>query len=375
MKYLHKKIVNESHGINSTGNRRWRLWQIEPSIACNLKCVMCPWADARTNVTNKGHMSEEIWEALRPHLEDVQLIDFTGGGEPLLQKHLLSWITQAKRAGCNVGFLSNGLLLNKAISKQIIDSGIDWIGFSIDGANRSTYDLIRKGSDFDKVCSNIRYFIDQRSLKHPLVMINFVIMTLNDHQLEEIIHLAKRLGVDQVNFKQCDVIRGERGKKLGLFGAEESKQIRRLQKKLNKAARLARKLDIKTTSFSFVPKEQQVCDQDPRDSMFISYDGTGSPCINLAIDGTSTFLGTNVVFPHISYGTMPDAGVLDLWDSELCRGYRGSFEQRVTVYDNFLATADLGHDVIKLKAALHAAAEAMPEAPEGCKTCHYLYGI
>jgi len=52
---------------------------------------MCPWDDARKNVTNKGYMSEEIWRALSPHLGDVQFIDFAGGGEPLLQKHLLSW--------------------------------------------------------------------------------------------------------------------------------------------------------------------------------------------------------------------------------------------------------------------------------------------
>ena len=336
---------------------------------------MCPWDDARKNVTNKGYMSEEIWGALSPHLGDVQFIDFTGGGEPLLQKHLLSWITQAKGANCNVGFLSNGLLLNPILSKKIIDSGIDWIGFSVDGADQSTYELIRQGSDFDKLCLNIKNFTDQRTNKHPLVMINFVIMTLNYHQLGGIINLAKRLGADQVNFKQCDVIRGELGKNLGLFGAEESKQIKRLQKELNKASRLARKLDIKTTSFSFVPKEQPVCDQDPRDSLFISYDGTGSPCINMAIGGASTFLNKDVIFPHISYGNIPHDGVLDLWDSEHCRGYRSSFEQRVTAYDNSLASADLGHDIIKLKEALRAAAKAMPEAREGCRTCHYLYGI
>lgn len=377
LKYLPRKVVSVSRntGTNSTGNRRWRLWQIEPAITCNLKCVMCPWDDARNNVTNKGYMSEEIWGGLSPHLEDVQFIDFTGGGEPLLQKHLLSWITQAKGANCNVGFLSNGSLLNPILSQKIIDSGIDWIGFSVDGADQFTYELIRQGSNFDKLCTNIKKFTDLRTNKHPLVMINFVIMTLNYHQLGGIINLAKRLGADQVNFKQCDVIRGKYGKNLGLFGVEESKQIKQLQKELNKASRLARKLGIKITSFSFVPKEQPVCDQDPRDSLFISYDGTGSPCINLAIGGSSTFLDKDVIFPHISYGNLLNDEVLDLWGSELCCNYRSSFEQRVTAHDNSLASADLGHDIIKLKEALRAAVKAMPEAREGCRTCHYLYGI
>ena len=58
------------------------------------------------------------------------------------------------------------------------------------------------------------------------------------------IKLADELGVDQVNFKQCDVIRGENGKGLGLFASKETKQIREMEKKLSKARRLAKKRNI-----------------------------------------------------------------------------------------------------------------------------------
>ena len=68
--------------------RRWRLLQIESAIACNLRCVMCPWREITKNVVNRGLMSQEIWESIRPHLPEIKSIDFTGGGEPLLQSHL-----------------------------------------------------------------------------------------------------------------------------------------------------------------------------------------------------------------------------------------------------------------------------------------------
>ena len=78
-------------------------------------------------------------------------------------------------------------------------------------------------------------------------------MQMNFHQVEEIIKLAARLGVGQVNFKQCDVIREERGKGYGLFAREETREVRRLEKSLSKACRLGRRLQVHTTAFSFIP--------------------------------------------------------------------------------------------------------------------------
>ena len=375
LKHLRNKAVTVANAEKPKELRRWRLLQVESSLACNLKCIMCPWVDERKNMQQRGHMSEATWEALLPHLPEVRSIDFTGGGEPLLQKNLFTWLGQAKASGCEVGFLTNGLLLNEEASKRVLDAGVNWVGFSVDGADKETYDFIRRGSDFDIICKNIKYLTENRVDTLPLTMINFVIMQTNYHQLEKIIQLAYDLGVDQVNFKQCDVIRGDHGKEFGLFASEETKKVKQLKKALDKANRLARKLGVKTTSFSFVPEEQSVCDQDPRDSMFIRFDGSVSPCINLAIGGPSTFLGKDIIFPHVAYGKLPDEDLLSLWESEQCNFYRSTFSQRVKAHDAALVRADFGHDVIKLKEAFQQAIKAMPEAPEGCKTCHYLYDI
>ena len=375
LKHLRNKALSESEEDKPHEYRRWRLWQVESSIACNLRCIMCPWEDVRREAENRGHMREEVWDSIVPYLNDVRSVDFTGGGEPLLQPRLLDWIAQAKAAGCDAGFLSNGMLLQPSISDSLLDLGLNWIGFSIDGADRTTYEMIRRGADFDKLCDNISYLTGRRVNNRPLVMINFVIMRTNFHQLEPIVRLAHELQADQVNFKQCDVVRGEHGKGHGLFDSSDSKEIKELQKAMKKATRLARKLDIRTTAFSFLPDEQPVCDQDPRDSLFIRHDGCVSPCINLAIGGPSTFLGTDVVFPQVCYGTLPGPKLTDLWQTDSCRFYRQSFERRVKAHDASLSRADFGHDIIKLKKAFRDAVEAMEQAPEGCRTCHYLYDI
>ncbi len=87
---LRNRVLHQTDHLKPHKYRRWRLWQVESSLACNLQCIMCPWKGERQMMRERGHMKEEIWQALVPHLRDVCSVDFTGGGEPLLQKNLLS---------------------------------------------------------------------------------------------------------------------------------------------------------------------------------------------------------------------------------------------------------------------------------------------
>lgn len=354
--------------------RRWRFLQVESAIACNLNCIMCPWGQARKSAGKEGLMRQEIWESIKPYLEDVHSIDFTGGGEPLLQPRLAEWITDAEAAGCETGILTNALLLTKDKSHKLMDAGLDWLCVSMDGATAEIYNQVRRGSDFNKVCENVKYFCSIRKGNRPKVMINFVLMEVNFHQVEEIIRLAAGMGVDQVNYKQCDVVRGEHGRGFGLFAKEQTKDIRRLEKSLSKARRLAKKLNIQTTAFPFTPEELSVCDQDPRNSMFIRYNGEVAPCINLAIGGPTTFLGNDVIMPSVHYGKLPENDLLDLWETAICKFYRDRFEERVKAEENALVGSLMGGSSNRYT-ALKAAHDAMPEAPEGCKVCHYLYNI
>ncbi len=359
----------------SLKSRPWRLFQVESAIACNLKCVMCPWREMAKKVENRGIMTPAVWESIRPYLDRVQSVDFTGGGEPLLQPKLAEWIADATRTGCETGFLSNGLLLTEEKLKEILDAGINWICISMDGATAEMYNKIRIGSNFERVCENVANIARLRTGNIPKTMINFVLMDINSQQMEEIVQLAARLGVDQLNFKQCDVIRGQEGKGFGLFASEESREISRLQKSLEKARRLAKKLNVETTAFAFTPQELAVCEQDPRDSLFIRYDGTVAPCINLALGGPTTFLGEDVTMRSVHYGRLPGDDLMDLWETGACQFYRNKFQERVEKHDNIIMNGLLGGGGGNRSKVLKEAREAMPESPRGCNVCHYLYNI
>jgi MoaA/NifB/PqqE/SkfB family radical SAM enzyme len=244
----------------------------------------------------------------------------------------------------------------------------------MDGADADMYNRIRLGSNFDRVCENLANIVELGVGKVPKTMINFVLMDTNFHQVEEIVRLAGSLGVDQVNFKQCDVIRGDSGKGLGLFSTRETKEIKNLKKSLTKAQSLAKKLNVATTAFAFTPEERPVCAQDPRDSLFIRYDGSVAPCINLALGGPTTFLGREATMPTVHYGRIPDRGLSDLWETEECKFYRNLFQSRVQAHEDVILK-NLMESPSGRERTLQAAREAMPKAPQGCKVCHYLYDI
>jgi short-subunit dehydrogenase/MoaA/NifB/PqqE/SkfB family radical SAM enzyme len=359
----------------SPSGRRWRLLQVESSLACNLRCLMCPWKEISKKAPDRGVMSPDVWGAIRPYLKEVASIDFTGGGEPLLQPHLAEWIGEAKSAGCETGFLSNGLLLTAKRLRAILDAGVDWICISMDGASAETYNRIRVGSNFERVCENVANIAALRSGRIPKTMINFVLMEMNFEEIDDIVRLAANLGVDQVNFKQCDVIRGQDGKGFGLFADSDNRRIRKFKKALTRTRRLAKKLGVATTAFSFTPNELPVCEQDPRDSMFVRHDGIVAPCINQAIGGATTFLGRDVDMPNVHYGKLPEDDLMDLWESSMCRFYRERFQERVEKHEAVMVESLVGGGGGGGTQTFDRAREAMPDPPKGCNVCHYLYDI
>ena len=82
---------------------------------------------------------------------------------------------------------TNGTLLTKAASERLIDAGLTRMMVSLDALTDETYRKIRVGSDMPKVLRNIHDFLEiraQKSKRLPLLSVNFVLMSLNEDELQ-----------------------------------------------------------------------------------------------------------------------------------------------------------------------------------------------
>jgi MoaA/NifB/PqqE/SkfB family radical SAM enzyme len=172
---------------------------IEVTNHCNLLCETCP--RTFTTYEDPRALSWENFLRIVDQFPQMERAVLHGIGEPLLNKELPRMIAHLKARGVYVLFNTNATLLNDAWSLKLIESGLDELRVSIDGANPRTYAIIRGAPLFDKVVGNLRRFIEiQQHLKadRPRASLWMTGLRENIAELPDVIRLAADIGVPEV---------------------------------------------------------------------------------------------------------------------------------------------------------------------------------
>ena len=128
---------------------------------CNLSCSHC-YIDAGPDAADtspQGELSHEEAKAFIADLATIKipLLMFTGG-EPLVRPDFWELAEFAKAFGLTTAMSTNGTLITPKIAEKIKDSGIEYVGVSLDGATRETHDAIRnKTGCFDASVRALKY--------------------------------------------------------------------------------------------------------------------------------------------------------------------------------------------------------------------------
>jgi MoaA/NifB/PqqE/SkfB family radical SAM enzyme len=179
---------------------------IEPTNRCNLECRTCI-----RNAWNEplGQMSKETFSRIIEGLKAFSsspTVFFGGFGEPLAHPDIADMVTQAKNLGGSVELITNGTLLTKDLTKQLIDAGLDMLWVSLDGAKPESYADVRLGAALPEVISNLKNFRDACPLDEdflefffpyptkPKIGIVFVAMKRNIADLPSVVQLGSRSG-------------------------------------------------------------------------------------------------------------------------------------------------------------------------------------
>ncbi|WP_404421983.1 radical SAM/SPASM domain-containing protein [Nibricoccus sp. IMCC34717] len=168
---------------------------VENISRCNFKCVMCTVAEFPKGKRGRDMTVEEFKRLIDEQVGLVE-IKLHGLGEPLLQGDAYyEMIRYARARHIWVRTVTNGsaLHINDNIRK-LVDSGINEIQVSIDGADKRSFELIRRGSHFERVVENalrLNTYCSEKGV--TLTKMWTVVQKENAHQLSDLVELAAKL--------------------------------------------------------------------------------------------------------------------------------------------------------------------------------------
>jgi MoaA/NifB/PqqE/SkfB family radical SAM enzyme len=190
------KFLQNIFGIRP--QRSFSAWQIELTTRCPLRCRMC----IREGLPGwKSHdMPMAEFRKLVPCFEVVQNVVLEGWGEPLLHPHLLEAVRLVKQQGARAGFVTSGKGLSQDYSRELIDAGVDFLGFSLAGATAATHNAIRVNSDFQELLKSIRQLVKIKlgqKAGTPRLHIVYLMLRDNLHEVPLLLDIARQVGLDE----------------------------------------------------------------------------------------------------------------------------------------------------------------------------------
>lgn len=192
--YYQRVLIKISKYLNRPLNKPTSI-MINVTQNCILHCRQCDLWKTKPEKQMTFNQAKEIIDQLHNWLNNFYL--FFTGGEPFINKDLPKIIKYAQSIGIVCHVNSNAFLIDEKLAKQIIDSKLDSISISLDGAQASTHDYLRgTPGTYKKVIKAIKL------LKNgPKIYLNTVIMKQNVSELTQLISLSQK-NTNGINF-QC----------------------------------------------------------------------------------------------------------------------------------------------------------------------------
>lgn len=176
------------------------LVEFDLSNVCNHRCSFCTFS----YIKDRSILDKEV--AIRAinslAAGGVRAINWTGGGEPLVNKGFKEISEHARCKGLMQGLFTNGVFMTEKLMISLLKTHT-WVRFSIDAGTRATYKKIKGSDDFNRAVSNVKKMaaLKKKINSRTDIGIGFVITPDNYFEIEEFSGLIKETGVDYGQYK------------------------------------------------------------------------------------------------------------------------------------------------------------------------------
>lgn len=166
---------------------------------CNLRCRHC-WIEPKYQSGDNTYPALDL-QIFRSIIEQAKPLRLRGvkltGGEPLLHPQIKEILELIRAEGLRLFAETNGLLCTPELCRKMADCKDAFVSVSLDGPEPESHEWIRGVPGcFENTLQGIRNLVEA-GFKPQIIM---TIMRRNKEKIEEMVHLAERLGAGSVKF-------------------------------------------------------------------------------------------------------------------------------------------------------------------------------
>lgn len=189
---LNRKI--KSHRIKFLGlfllhkfNKRYLAVNLDPVLACNLRCKMCYFTDANYVKTLKGQFKEDDLERVANAIFHRALkLQIGCGTEPTLYKNLEKIVALGKQHKVPyISITTNANLLTKEKIEPLLKAGLNEFTISLHGVTKESYESFMKKASYEKFQNALNAFVELKKDYDFKVRINYTFNKDNFYELKD----------------------------------------------------------------------------------------------------------------------------------------------------------------------------------------------
>lgn len=351
--------------------KNYLAWQIELTSRCPLQCRMCNRITYRD--FPRQDMAFSDFQKLLPYLKEVETVILEGWGESLLYKNLPECIRLVKKEGPRVGFVTSGKGLNEVYLKELLSSGVDFLGFSLAGTKAQTHEAIRVNSSFAELMANILLLQEMkknRQILTPHLHIVYLMVRDNIQQVPDLVSLAQELSISEIILINLIHVTNSWQEEQKVFGPTAQAEYQKLIAEAQARA-VPKKIKIHCPSLSF--QEVGLCAENPLRNLYISMNGEVSPCVYLNPPLPSPFKrifkGQEFLIPRVYFGNIFNEPIARIWSNKEYQDFRSSWAHRQK------ASLQAASFLWNLDYYKNLAYPPLPPPPVPCQTCYKTLGV
>jgi hypothetical protein len=202
---LHEPALQEVVRDNITRSQRGpKLVKLAHDDSCNLSCPSCRDHLIVAKKEKQLGLDRVLNDFILPFLADAEVLELAGDGEPFASKHYrdILKLTAANYPDLEISLHTNAVLCDEHNwSELALEGRVRSVLVSIDAARKETYDVVRRGGDWERLNENLRMLGEKRkSGSVKWLTFAFVVQSRNFREMAEFVALAKRRHADRVSF-------------------------------------------------------------------------------------------------------------------------------------------------------------------------------